>query len=113
MPRTDVTTRVITRTGSTPALTAPIIDGDIADWGTCLRVVCGATGTTVTVQTATYDGFALAASQVVIPANQSRDIALTAAPFRQPASAPIGASRVLVDYSSVATVTREVTRMSP
>lgn len=110
MARTDVTTRVITRAGSTPAPTAPIIDGDIIDWGTILRVITGATGTTVTIQTATYDGFALAAVQVVIPANQSRDISLVAPAFKQPTTASIGAGRVLVDYTSVVTVTREATR---
>lgn len=112
MARTSVVTQKITRAGLAPALTAVTVDGDIIDSGPVILHVANAGGAavTVTVQTPiTVDGIALTDLAVSVPAGQAREIGpFPDRTFRQPAAAPVGAGRVLVDYSAITSVTRAV-----
>lgn len=111
MARTSVTTVVPTLGGALATPDAPIADGDIIDAGAVrLLVACGATGTTVSIITpATVDGLAVADAGGAVAPDTARVFGpFPARLFAQPADAPVGAGRVLVDYSSVATVTRKV-----
>jgi hypothetical protein len=118
MARTSVTTQKIVRTGLAAAYTAPAGtgsgNGDVIDGGYHhLEVICGATPTTVTVETpVVQDGLALSPLTVVCAANTTTKIGpFPISTFGQTAAtaaqtADVG--RVYVDYSSVATVTRAV-----
>jgi hypothetical protein len=118
MARTSVTTQKITHTGLSPVLSAPAgtgpTNGDIIDTGfRTLIVACGATGTTVTVETpVVIDGLALSALVVTVAPSTTVQIGpFSAATFGQTATsaaAPADIGRAYVDYSSVATVTRGV-----
>ncbi|HEY0638715.1 MAG TPA: hypothetical protein VGD67_13780 [Pseudonocardiaceae bacterium] len=112
MARTSVTTQVITRAGLAPNLTGPVADGDIIDSGACWLHVLNGSGApiTVTVQTpVTVDGLPLDDLEVAVPASGTRLIGpFPARTFAQASDAPVGAGRVLVDYSSVTSVTRAV-----
>lgn len=112
MARNSVTTQSITRAGLTPALTAPNVDGDIIDSGACWLHVFNGAGApiTVTVQSpVTVDDLAVADLAVTVAAGALKLIGpFPARTFRQPADAAVGAGRVLVDYSSVTSVTRAV-----
>ncbi|MGL5911659.1 MAG: hypothetical protein ACRCZP_16785 [Phycicoccus sp.] len=111
MPRTDVATQVLAPAGTNVALTAPIIDGDIVDVPSILRVKTGATPTNVTIQVPlTINGLTVGPRVVAVPANSERDIPVRDSSYKQPVGAVVGARRALVDYSSVATVTRAVVR---
>jgi hypothetical protein len=118
MARTPVTTQKITHAGLTPTLTAPAGTGaslgDVIDSGfRTLIVACGATGTTVTVETPlVFDGLVLSPLTVVVAANTTVQIGpFSTTTFGQTAASaasPADIGRVYVDYSSVATVTRAV-----
>jgi len=111
MARTSVATQQIVKTGLAPALTAPIIDGDIIDTGRVfLRVDNGGgAAITVTVQTPVQvDGLDLADLTVSVPASGTRLIGpLSASTFGRP-SGGADSGRAYVDYSSVTSVTRGV-----
>lgn len=115
MARTSVPTQQITRAGVAPALTGPPADGDIVDTGAVALWVDngGAAPVTVTVPSPiTYDGLDLEPLVVSVPAGGFRMIGpLPARTFAQPADAPVGANRALVDYSAVASVTRAVIKL--
>ena len=125
MARTSVTTQKITRAGLAAAATAPAglgaANGDVVDSGnTALEVICGATGTTVTVEVPVMiDGLTVGPLVVVCPANTTTKIGPFTGTFKQTAAsvaanAPNNSAvptadvgRVYVDYSvSIATVTR-------
>lgn len=111
MARTSVTTVEPSYAGVVATPTAPIIDGDIIDTGDVrLFVSCGATPTTVTIQTpAKTESLDIAEAGGTVAANTSRVFGpFPARLFAQASDATVGANRVLVDYSSVATVTRVV-----
>ncbi len=112
MARTSVTTQVAVRTGLTPALTGPVVDGDIIDSGNVGIWVVNGSGApiNVTVQaTASQDGQAVEDLVVAVPAAGTRLIGpFPGRTFEQPSDAVVGAGRVLVDYSAVTTVTRGV-----
>jgi hypothetical protein len=111
MARTSVTTVASTLAGAVATPTAPVADGDIVDAGRArLLVIAGATPTTVSIPTpATVNGLAVADAGGTVAANTARWFGpFPARLFAQPADAVVGAGRVLVDYSSVATVTRSV-----
>lgn len=112
MARTSVPTVVPTLDGALVAPPAVVADGDIIDAGGNVRLVvtCGATGTTVTIPTpATYRGLAIADAGGAVASGTTRVFGpFPSGLFAQPADAVVGAGRVLVDYSSVATVTRQV-----
>lgn len=119
MARTPVTTQKIVRTGLVTAPTAPAgtgsTNGDIIDCGfKTLEVTCGATPTTVTVETpVVQDGQPLTALTVVCAANVTTRIGpFPTGTFGQTAASaasPADVGRAYVDYSSVTTVTRCVT----
>lgn len=110
MARTSVTTQQIVRTGLTPSLTAPIIDGDIIDTGaTYLHVVNGSGASiNVTVQTPPQvDNLDVAELIVAVPAGATRYIGpFPTRTFGRPTGADAG--RAYVDYSAVTSVTRGV-----
>ena len=111
MARTSVTTVAPSLAGTVATPTAPVADGDIVDAGNVrLLVSAGATPTTVTIPTpATVDGLSVGDAGGTVGANTSRVFGpFPARLFAQPSDAVVGAGRVLVDYSSVATVTRTV-----
>lgn len=111
MARTSVTTVKPTLGGALATPDAPVEDGDIIDAGSVrLLVICGATGTTVSIVTpATVDGLAVEDAGGAVAPNTARVFGPFAARlFAQPSDAVVGAGRVLVNYSSVATVTRKV-----
>lgn len=114
MARTSVTTQVITRAGLNVAMTAPVADGDIIDGGNTILVVNngGGASITVTVQTPyTVEGQAVEELTVSVPAAGTREIGPFPGIFKQPADASVGPGRVLVDYSSVTSVTRAVKKL--
>lgn len=107
MARADVTTQTITAAGGTVTLTAPPADGDIVDLDGILTVVAGATPTTVTIVTpGTVEDLAIAEGTVAVAASTRVEIPIRRRSYRQPVDAAEGAGRVLVNYSSVATITR-------
>jgi hypothetical protein len=116
MARTAVTTQKVTRAGITPAMTAPAgtgaTNGDTIECGyRSLVVTCGATGTTVTVETPiVQDGLALSPLVVVIAANTTVEIGpFPGNTFGQTAlsaALPADIGHAYVDYSSITTVTR-------
>lgn len=112
MARTSVTSQSVVRTGLNSNLTAPAAEGDIIDPGNVILWVNNGAGTsmTVTVQSnMTVDGLTLPNQTVTVPAAGVRLIGpFPARTFAQSADATVGPSRVLVDYSSVASVTRAV-----
>lgn len=115
MARTSVTTQEITRAGLNAALTGPVADGDIIDAGPVILEVANGSGgsITVTVQTpGTVGGLDIADLAVSVPASGTREIGpFPAHLFAQPVDAATGPGRVLVDYSSVTSVTRCVKRL--
>ena len=111
MARVSVTTVSASLSGAVCTPSAPTVDGDIIDSGDVLLIVeAGATPTTVTIQaTKTIEGLALADASGTVAANTARAFGpFPANLFAQASDAAVGPSRVLVDYSSVATVTRRV-----
>lgn len=115
MARASLTTQQVVRTGLTPSYTAAVADGDIIDSGAVFLHVKNASGVsvTVTIETpVTLDGLALADQAVAVPAAGERMIGpFPARTFQQPADAAVGANRVLVNYSAVASVTRAVVKV--
>jgi hypothetical protein len=112
MARQSPATQRITLAGLNPAMTAPNADGDILPAGqVALRVTNGG-GSPITVTAitpGTVVGLAIADATLAVPAGATRDWGpFPASVFAQPADAPVGASRVLVDYSSITSVTRAV-----
>lgn len=96
--------------GTVVPLTAPPADGDVIPTNAQVLVAAGATPTTVTiVSTGTVGGLDVEDAGGTVAANTTRLFGpFPARLFAQPSDASVGASRVLVDYSSVATVTRAV-----
>jgi hypothetical protein len=115
-PRIDVTSQAITRTGLTPALTAPTIDGDIVDVGDValwVDVAAGGAACTVTVpSTVTQDGLTLGSLTVTVAVGTRKLIGpLPSRTFAQPGDALVGPGRALVNYSTVTGVTRAVVKL--
>lgn len=114
MARQSPATQRITRAGLNVAMTAPNADGDILPAGqVALQVLNGAGAPiTVTVQTPGTDpatGADRAELTVSVPAAGTRLIGpFPASLFAQEADAAVGPLGVLVDYSSIASVTRAV-----
>jgi hypothetical protein len=98
------------RLGALAAPTAPDALGDIIPTGSVLLVVeCGATGTTVDIPTpaTTAEGFAIADGGGPVASNTTRVFGpVPSRLFAQPPDALEGPGQTLVNYSSVATVTR-------
>lgn len=96
--------------GTIAALTAPTVDGDIVPANSQLLVAAGATPTVVTVPTTgTVSGLPIDDVVVTVAANTTRLIGPFAARlFAQPSDASVGPSKVLVNYSSITTITRVV-----
>lgn len=115
MARTSVTTQVITRAGLNVNMAAPVADGDIIDTGNVELVVNNGSGSpiTVTIQTAyTYEGLELEDEVVTVPAGGTRSYGpFPSGLFAQASDAVVGASKVLVDYSAVTSVTRAVKKL--
>lgn len=112
MARQSPAVQRITLPGLAPALTAPNSDGDILPAGQVALWVKNGAGApiTVTVQTpGTVAGLAIADATVSVPAAGERMLGpFPTSVFAQPADAGVGALGVLVDYSSVTSVTRAV-----
>jgi len=112
MARASVTTQTISRTGLTPVMTGPTLDGDIIDSGAVQLHVLNSSGApiTVTVQSpVTVDGLAVEDQEITVAAGALKIAGpWPARTFRQDADAVVGPGRVLVDYSSVTSVTRAV-----
>lgn len=108
MARSTPSVVLSTPTGAVATPTAPNADGDIVPVGSRLLVQCGATGTTVTIQTpGTQDGLAIAEAGGAVAANSARWFGpFTSRAYKQASDAPVGPGAVLVDYSSIVTVTR-------
>lgn len=119
MARTSVTSQKVVRTGTVVTYTAPAgtgaTNGDIIDAGfRVLEVTCGATPTTVTVESPiVQDNMNLGPLVVTCAANVTTRIGpFPAGSYQQTAgsaASPADIGRVYVDYSSVTTVTRAVT----
>lgn len=109
MARSTPTTVTPTAAGAVVTPTAPDATGDIIDPGGVLVVLAGATPTTVTIQTTkTVGDLAVEDGGGTVAANTARAFNLPASLYKQPADATVGPSKVLVDYSSIATITRMV-----
>lgn len=111
MARTSVASQSIVRPGLTAALTAPTVDGDIVDAGDrCFLEVANGSGAPITVTAVTpgtQDGLAISDLIVSVPAAGNKRIGpFPARTFAQASDAVVGAGRVLIDYSAVASVTR-------
>lgn len=91
-----------------PTLTAATVDGDIIDVGARVWVHNGAGAPiNVTVQTTTaVSGLDVADLVVPVPAGTDALIGPFSNLFKQAADAAVGAGKVLVDYSAIASVTR-------
>lgn len=103
-------TRQIGTSGSAPALVAASAGGDRVECGpsTFLRVTCGATGATVTVDSVAPCSQGVDHDlSVVVPANATRDIG----PLRAERFASTADGLAAVTYSQVATVTVEAVRV--
>lgn len=109
MARASLTTQARSGFRLAPTLTAAAVDGDIVDVNSRLWVHngSGAPITVTAVTAAEVSGLeiedvaeAVAAGADVLIGPFSRTL------FAQPADAAVGASRVLINYSSVTTVTR-------
>lgn len=115
MARTSVVTQVITRAGLNVNMTGPVADGDIIDAGNVELVVNNGSGSpiTVTIQTSyTYEGLDLEDEVVTVPAGATRSYGpFPPGLFAQAVDAAVGAGKVLVDYSAVASVTRAVKKL--
>ena len=97
--------------GALATINAPSSDGDIIDAGSTLLVIAGATPTDVTVVPVggDYAGLTLENAGGTVAANTARRFGpFGANVFAQPSDAVTGAGKVLVNYSSVATITRLV-----
>lgn len=112
MARTTVpTVRPQLKDGALVDPPALVADGDIIDAGAVVLVVtAGASPTTVTIPTVrTVHGLATEDAGGVVAAGTTRVFGpFPRALFAQPADAEEGPGRVLVDYSSVTDVTRQV-----
>lgn len=111
MARVSVTTVPASLVGAVCTPVAPTVDGDIIDTGNVLLIVAaGATPTTVTIRaTKTIETLALANAVGTVAANTERAFGpFPASLFAQASDAAVGPSRVLVDYSAIATITRRV-----
>jgi len=112
MARSTPATQRITLAGTNVALTAPSVDGDIIAPGQVFLRINNGGGApiTVTAQTpGTVSGLAIADAPITIPAGQQRDWGpFPSSLFAQPADAGVGPGKVLVDYSSITSVTRAV-----
>jgi hypothetical protein len=101
-------------TALNPALTAPGVDGDIADVGSGVFLyVLNGSGAPITVTVQTPGGvedLTLQDRAVTVPAAGFRLIPLTMAAYRQPVGSA-DAGRAYIDYSAVASVTRAVISM--
>ncbi len=110
MARTTPTPIVPTITGALATPGTPDATGDILPPNGTLVVICGATPSTVTIDTTqTIEGLPLPDAGGVVAANTTRVFKLgPAGLFKQPSDASVGPNQVLVNYSSVATCTRFV-----
>lgn len=111
MARATPTPVTPTLAGAVATLAAAPVDGDILDPGTILLVLNGsASPITVTVQTtATKGGLEVVDGGGTIAAGVARVFGpFPASLFAQASDAAIGPNKVLVDYSAVTTVTRQV-----
>jgi hypothetical protein len=109
MARSTPATITPTAAGAVATPTAPDATGDIIDPGGILLVIAGATPTTVTIQTTRkVSGLSVGNGGGTVAANTARAFVLNASLYKQAADAVAGANKVLVDYSSVATITRTV-----
>jgi hypothetical protein len=111
MPRSTPTPVTASLAGTVVTLAAPDALGDILPAGDVyLLVTCGATGTTVTIQTtATVDGLDVADAGGPVAPDATRLFGpFPARLFAQPSDAAVGANQVLVDYTPSTTVTRAV-----
>lgn len=110
MPRTTPAQISPSLAGALATPGVPDALGDIVPAGSRLLVICGATGTTVTVQaTATDSGLELPDGGGTVAPNTARLFGpFPSRLFAQADDATVGPNAVLVDYSSVATVTRVV-----
>lgn len=109
MPRSIPTPVGPSLAGTLVVPTAPDVLGDIVPSGNVLLVVeCGATPTVVTVETtATDTGLDIEDAGGPVAANAIRVFGpFPKRLFAQLSDAAVGPNQVLVDYSSVVTVTR-------
>lgn len=115
MARSEPTTQSVTRAGLNVSMTAPNSDGDIIDAGNVELVINNGSGSpiTVTMQTSyTSEGLDLEDEVVTVPAGGTRSYGpFPRGLFAQATDAPVGAGKVLVDYSAVASVTRAVKKL--
>lgn len=109
MARTSPATITPSAAGAVATPTAPDATGDIVEPGGILLVIAGATPTTVSIHTTrTVGGLPLGNGGGTVAANTARAFNLPASLYKQPADAGVGPGKVLVDYTSVATITRVV-----
>lgn len=115
MARSTPATQVITRDGLNVNMTAPSADGDIIDAGNVELVINNGSGgpITVTMQTSyTYEGLSLEDDVATVAAGGTRSFGpFPPSLFAQTSDAVVGAGKVLIDYSAVASVTRAVKKL--
>lgn len=112
MARVAHNTQDIPFAGLAVAMTAPTADGDIVDAGSVMLVVNNGAGASMNVtilNPSTQEGLAVGNRVVAVAAGTTKHIPITRQ-FKQPADAVVGPNQALVDYSSVASVTRAVIR---
>jgi hypothetical protein len=108
--RSEPATQRITLAGLNLALTAPNADGDIIPAGTVALVVDNGGGSPITVTAVTpgtVAGLAIADATLSVPAGARRYLGpFPTSVFAQPADAVDGPLKVLINYSSITSVTR-------
>lgn len=114
MARSTPATQSVTADGLAANMTAPSVDGDIADCGAGVYMTVNngsGASITVTLQTpGTSYGLAIADRIITVAAGAVKDIPLPRY-LRQEADAATGPGQALVDFSSVASVTRAVKKL--
>jgi hypothetical protein len=113
MARTSPATQVVVDAGLAVTLTAPSVDGDIAEAGRSFAIVDNASGVSINVTLSnpnTVEGLDVA-DRVVAVAAGARKLIPIPSQFKQATDAVEGPGMALINYSAVASVTRAIVRL--